>query len=64
MTIPSTVYYAHTIVYNPIIFLLGKEVMHEKNKEIDAINKEHQRQIQILVEDHAKEVDVSSHHYL
>ena len=31
----------------------------EKNKEIDGMNKEFQRQIQVLVEDHKKEVDVS-----
>lgn len=34
-----------------------KEMLHDKNKEIDALNKEFQRQIQILVEDHRKEVD-------
>ena len=34
-------------------------MLHEKNKEIDGMNKEFQRQIQILVEDHRKEVDVS-----
>ena len=31
----------------------------EKNKEIDGMNKEFQRQIQVLVEDHKKQVDVS-----
>ncbi|XP_031559166.1 flagellum-associated coiled-coil domain-containing protein 1-like [Actinia tenebrosa] len=36
---------------------LRKELLHDKNKEIDAINKEHQRQIMVLVDDHAKEVD-------
>ena len=41
------------------VFLTGKEMLHEKNKEIDGMNKEFQRQIQILVEDHRKEVDVS-----
>lgn len=34
-----------------------KEMLHDKNKEIDGMNKEFQRQIQILVEDHRKEVD-------
>ena len=34
-------------------------MLHDKNKEIDGMNKEFQRQIQILVEDHRKEVDVS-----
>ena len=34
-------------------------MLHGKNKEIDGMNKEFQRQIQILVEDHRKEVDVS-----
>ena len=34
-------------------------MLHDKNKEIDGLNKEFQRQIQILVEDHKKEVDVS-----
>lgn len=41
------------------VSLIGKEMLHDKNKEIDALNKEFQRQIQILVEDHRKEVDVS-----
>ena len=41
------------------VFLTGKEMLHDKNKEIDGMNKEFQRQIQILVEDHRKEVDVS-----
>ena len=35
-------------------------MLHEQSKEIDALNKEFQRQIQILVEDHRKEVDVSA----
>lgn len=39
--------------------MTGKEMLHDKNKEIDGMNKEFQRQIQILVEDHRKEVDVS-----
>jgi len=39
--------------------MTGKEMLHEKNKEIDGMNKEFQRQIQVLVEDHKKEVDVS-----
>ena len=34
-------------------------MLQDKNKEIDALNKEFQRQIQILVGDHRKEVDVS-----
>ncbi|XP_015773697.1 PREDICTED: trichohyalin-like [Acropora digitifera] len=34
-----------------------KEFLHEKTKEIEGLNKEFQRQIQILVEDHRKEVD-------
>ncbi|KAL9958654.1 hypothetical protein ACROYT_G035702 [Oculina patagonica] len=34
-----------------------REMLHEKNKEIDGMNKEFQRQIQVLVEDHKKEVD-------
>lgn len=34
-----------------------KELLHEKTKEIEALNKEFQRQIQLLVEDHRKEVD-------
>ena len=34
-------------------------MFHEKNKEIDGMNKEFQRQIQVLVEDHKKQVDVS-----
>ena len=34
-------------------------MLYEKNREIDGMNKEFQRQIQILVEDHKKEVDVS-----
>lgn len=37
----------------------GREMLHEKSKEIDGLNKEFQRQIQVLVEDHKKEVDVS-----
>ena len=41
------------------MFMAGKEMLHDKNKEIDGMNKEFQRQIQILVEDHRKEVDVS-----
>ena len=41
------------------MFILGREMLHEKNKEIDGMNKEFQRQIQVLVEDHRKEVDVS-----
>lgn len=41
------------------VSLIGKEMLQDKNKEIDALNKEFQRQIQILVEDHRKEVDVS-----
>lgn len=41
------------------VFMTGKEMLHDKNKEIDGMNKEFQRQIQILVEDHRKEVDVS-----
>ena len=36
----------------------GKEFLYEKTKEIEGLNKEFQRQIQILVEDHRKEVDV------
>lgn len=42
------------------VFMTGKEMLHEKNKEIDGMNKEFQRQIQVLVEDHKKEVDVST----
>jgi len=34
-----------------------REMLHDKNKEIDGLNKEFQRQIQVLVEDHKKEVD-------
>ena len=48
------------------MFMTGREMLHEKNKEIDGMNKEFQRQIQILVEDHKKEVDVSTslnYHY-
>lgn len=41
------------------MFMIGREMLHEKNKEIDGMNKEFQRQIQVLVEDHKKEVDVS-----
>ena len=41
------------------MFMTGREMFHEKNKEIDGMNKEFQRQIQVLVEDHKKEVDVS-----
>lgn len=36
----------------------GKEFLYEKTKEIEGLNKEFQRQIRILVEDHRKEVDV------
>ena len=43
-------------VFIPVI---GREMLHEKSKEIDGLNKEFQRQIQVLVEDHKKEVDVS-----
>ena len=39
--------------------IIGREMLHDKNKEIDGLNKEFQRQIQVLVEDHKKEVDVS-----
>lgn len=39
--------------------MTGREMLHEKNKEIDGMNKEFQRQIQVLVEDNKKEVDVS-----
>ena len=39
--------------------IIGREMLHDKNKEIDGLNKEVQRQIQVLVEDHKKEVDVS-----
>ena len=39
-------------------------MLHEKSKEIDGLNKEFQRQIQVLVEDHKKEVDVSIWRYL
>ena len=39
--------------------MTGREMLYEKNREIDGMNKEFQRQIQILVEDHKKEVDVS-----
>ena len=42
-----------------VISIIGREMLHDKNKEIDGLNKEFQRQIQILVEDHKKEVDVS-----
>ena len=38
----------------------GKELNQEKNKELDATHKEHQRQIQILVESNKKEIDVSA----
>ena len=41
------------------ITVIGREMLHEKSKEIDGLNKEFQRQIQVLVEDHKKEVDVS-----
>ena len=41
------------------MFMTGKEMLHDKNKEIDGMNKEFQRQIQILVEDQRKEIDVS-----
>jgi len=41
------------------MFMTGREMLYEKNREIDGMNKEFQRQIQILVEDHKKEVDVS-----
>lgn len=41
------------------VFITGREMLHEKNKEIDGMNKEFQRQIQVLVEDNKKEVDVS-----
>ena len=41
------------------MFMTGRDMLHEKNKEIDGMNKEFQRQIQVLVEDHKKEVDVS-----
>lgn len=46
---------------NSLLFMCmtGREMLHEKNKEIDGMNKEFQRQIQVLVEDHKKEVDVS-----
>ena len=39
--------------------IIGREMLHDKNKEIDGLNKEFQRQIQVFVEDHKKEVDVS-----
>ena len=39
-------------------------MLHDKNKEIDGLNKEFQRQIQVLVEDHKKEVDVSIFFFL
>ena len=42
-----------------VYVLTGREMLHDKNKEIDGLNKEFQRQIQVLVEDHKKEVDVS-----
>lgn len=42
-----------------MLIMTGREMLHEKNKEIEGMNKEFQRQIQILVEDHKKEVDVS-----
>ena len=42
-----------------VISIIGREMLHDKNKEIDGLNKEFQRQIQVLVEDHKKEVDVS-----
>ena len=42
-----------------VISIVGREMLHDKNKEIDGLNKEFQRQIQVLVEDHKKEVDVS-----
>lgn len=42
-----------------LLIMTGREMLHEKNKEIEGMNKEFQRQIQILVEDHKKEVDVS-----
>ena len=41
------------------MIMTGREMLYEKNKEIEGMNKEFQRQIQILVEDHKKEVDVS-----
>ena len=44
---------------NVVISIIGREMLHDKNKEIDGLNKEFQRQIQVLVEDHKKEVDVS-----
>ncbi|XP_032218298.2 repetitive organellar protein isoform X2 [Nematostella vectensis] len=34
-----------------------KELIHEKNKELDGLNKEHQRQIETIVEQHGKEID-------
>ena len=42
-----------------VISIIGREMLHDKNKEIDGLNREFQRQIQVLVEDHKKEVDVS-----
>ena len=45
---------------NHLIFIIGKELIREKSSEIDGIHKEHQRQIQVIAEDHRKEVDVSS----
>ena len=42
-----------------MLIMTGREMLYEKNKEIEGMNKEFQRQIQILVEDHKKEVDVS-----
>ena len=42
-----------------VMSIIGREMLHDKNREIDGLNKEFQRQIQVLVEDHKKEVDVS-----
>ena len=42
-----------------MMLITGREMVHEKNKEVDGMNKEFQRQIQILVESHKEEVDVS-----
>jgi len=42
-----------------VIVALEKELNREKSNEIDTINREHQRQIQLIAEDRRKEIDVS-----